>query len=177
MSDTLNPLHSGCDIEGETLRGLVLDGISLRGSKFIDCIFEQCSFNSVDLTDAVLQARFVGCKMQGINFFTAKRTLLDIGFSNCLIRYCSFAELKMTDADLSGCTLEHVDFADAQLPGAIFKDSQFTDCTFKNTNLAKADFRGARGYLIDPTLNRLLKARFELPEAVSLLAPFNIRLD
>lgn len=177
MINTLNTLHSGCDLEGETVRGLELDGTSLRGSKFIDCIFEQCSFNAVDLTDTVLQARFVECKLQGINFFTAKRTMLDLGFAHCLIRYCSFAELKLTDISFADCTLEQVDFADAQLPGAIFSGSQLADCTFKNTNLTKADFRGARGYYIDPTLNRLSKARFQLPEAVSLLAPFNIRLD
>jgi fluoroquinolone resistance protein len=167
----------GCDIEAEAFSYLELDSIDLSNAKLIDCTFENCVLNSPKLHDTVLQASFVNCKIQGINFFTAKRSLLSLKFESCLLRYSSFAELSLPSISFEGCTLENVDFADAKLVSAKFIGATFSDCTFKNTDLSKADFRNARGYLIDPTLNKVSKARFDLPEAVSLLAPFNIRLD
>jgi fluoroquinolone resistance protein len=166
-----------CDIEDETFKGLELIGTNLQRAKIVDCTFEDCMLNAIDLKDTNLQARFINCKIQGINFFTAKRTFLSLNFERCLIRYSSFAELSLVSASFENCTLEHVDFADAKLVSAKFNGSTFNECVFKNTDLSKADFRDSRGYQIDPTLNRMGKARFDLPEAVSLLAPFNIRLD
>jgi fluoroquinolone resistance protein len=166
-----------CDIEGETFRGLELSGTKLQRGKIVDCVFEGCLLNALDLTDTNLQAEFIDCKIQGINFFTAKRTFLSLKFERCLIRYSSFAELVLNAIHFEKCTLEHVDFADAKLAAAKFNGATFSECVFKNTDLSKADFREARGYDIDPTLNKIAKARFDLPEAVSLLSAFNIRLD
>ncbi len=166
-----------CDLEDETLKGLELIGTNLQRGKIVDCIFEDCMLNAVDLMDTNLQASFINCKIQGINFFTAKRTFLSLKFERCLIRYSSFAELTLTATSFENCTLEHVDFADAKLISAKFNGATFTECVFKNSDLSKADFRDSRGYQIDPTLNKLTKARFDLPEAISLLASFNIRLD
>lgn len=167
----------GCDHEGEIFTGVALDGVDLSEAKLIDCEFVNSELSSLKLRDAVLQVIFRSSKIQGINFFTAKRALLSLRFDNCLIRYSSFAELGLPEIVFENCTLEQVDFADAKLSGASFKGCQFTDCTFKQTDLSKADFREAKGYEIDPLLNKISKARFDLPEAVSLLAPFNIRLD
>jgi fluoroquinolone resistance protein len=166
-----------CDLEEETYKGLELIGTDLRRGKIVDCVFDDCILNAVDLTDTNLQASFRNCKIQGINFFTAKRTFLSLKFERCLIRYSSFAELTLNSVNFENCILEHVDFADAKLVAAKFNGSTFNECVFKNTDLSKADFRDSRGYSIDPTLNKLTKARFDLPEAVSLLATFNIRLD
>lgn len=170
-------ITAGCDFEGETFKGVVLDGVSLAGAKLIDCEFVDSALSSLDLRDAVIQANFSSTKIQGINFFTAKRALLTLNFKNCLIRYSSFAELVLPEIGFENCTLEQVDFADAKLIGAKFNGCTFSECTFKNTDLTKADFREASGYDIDPTLNKIGKARFDLPEAVSLLSRFGIRLD
>lgn len=167
----------GCDLEAETFNGLELISTDLSHSKLIDCTFENCLVSSPLLNDTVLQASFQNCKIQGINFFLAKRALMSLKFEGCLITYCSFAELSLPAFRIENCTLEHVDFADAKLVSAKFNGTRFSDCTFKNTDLSKADFRNCTGYVIDPTLNKLGKARFDLPEAVSLLASFNIRLD
>ena len=175
--EDLRQLIAGCDFEGEAFDGVTLENVSLAASKIIDCDFKDCAFSSLELRDAVIQASFRSSKLQGINFFTAKRSLLSLSFENCLIRYCSFAELVLPEIRFENCTLEQVDFADAKLIGASFNKCVLTDCTFKNTDLSKADLREARGYDIDPMLNKLTKARFDLPEAVSLLSRFNIRLD
>jgi fluoroquinolone resistance protein len=176
-SDELSRFVPECDLEDKRFNGLDLISTNLQRGKLVDCVFEDCALNAVDFKDANLQASFINCKIQGINFFTAKRTFLSLKFERCLIRYSSFAELTLNSTSFENCTLEHVDFADAKLVSAKFNGSTFNECVFKNTDLSKADFRDSRGYAIDPMLNKLTKARFELPEAVSLLAPFNIRLD
>ena len=177
ISEILARFDPECDLENERFHGLELIGTDLQRSKIIDCVFEDCILSAVDLKDTNLQASFVNCKVQGINFFTAKRTFLSVKFERCLIRYSSFAELTLNSTSFEYCTLEHVDFADAKLVSTKFNGATFNECVFKNTDLTKADFREARGYQIDPTLNKLTKARFDLPEAISLLAGFNIRLD
>lgn len=167
----------GADIEGQKFSAISLIGTDLRDVKLIDCQFEACALSSVRIDGATLQCAFTNCKIEGINFFTAKRSMLRLSFTNCLIRHSSFAELKLPGIDFSGSTLTNVDFADAELSKAIFQNCTFEDSTFKNTNLTKATFVGARGYAIDPTLNRIRGAKFDVPEVISLLAPFGIVIE
>jgi fluoroquinolone resistance protein len=165
------------DHEGENFVGLSLIATDARNAKLIDCTFERCTFSSVKLDGATLQCKFVGCKIEGINFFVAKRSMLQLEFDGCLIRHSSFAELKLPGILLTNCTLQNVDFADAHLSKANFHGSSLEDCTFRNSNLTKADFRQSRGYIIDPTLNRVRGAHFDIPEVLSLLGGFGIEID
>ena len=47
---------------------------------------------------------------------------------------------------------------------------------FRQCNLTRANFEEATGYAIDVKLNEVSKARFSLPEAVSLLRSLDIVL-
>ncbi|HZK77214.1 MAG TPA: pentapeptide repeat-containing protein [Candidatus Kapabacteria bacterium] len=164
------------EFEGVTFQGETAIALNLSDRKFIDCVFERCQLSSVKLDGAVIQARFSNSKIEGINFFTAKRSLISLGFDSCLIRHSSFAELKLPKIKFTGCELHNVDFSDADLSGADFSNATFKDCVFRNTNLSKADFRYASGYFIDPTQNKIRGAHFSSPEVLSLLAPFEIEI-
>jgi uncharacterized protein YjbI with pentapeptide repeats len=153
------------------------DAANARNTKFIDCAFDKCSLSSMKIEDAVIQASFVDSKIEGLNFFTAKPALLAISFDRTLIRYSSFATLVLKKIQFKDCTLQHVDFADATLTEASFAGCTFEDCTFQNTDLTKADFRLSRGYTISPLVNKLTKARFDLPEAISLLDVFGLKIE
>lgn len=168
---------SGGEYESETFAGLSLAGADLRDAKFIDCTFDRCALSSVKLDGAVMRAVIRNSKVEGINFFTAKRSLLNLEFENTLIRHSSFAELKMRSAKFIGCTLQNVDFADCDLTEADFSHSTFEDCVFQNTNLTRANFVTASGYQIDPTRNTVKKARFSIPDVVALLAGFGIEIE
>ena len=170
-------LASQTEFEVITIRNEIAIGLDLRDRKFIDCIFENCQLSSVKLDGAVLQAFFKNCMLEGINFFTAKRSLLSLAFESCLVRHSSFAELKLHNAKFTRCDFRNVDFSDADLTGADFSNSTFEDCVFRNTNLSKADFRGASGYFIDPTQNKIRGAHFSAPEVLNLLAPFEIEIE
>src|SRR5438477_675253 len=85
------------DLESATFTDCTLIGTDARNTKFIDCTFERSTLSSVRIDGAVLQAKFLASKIEGVNFFTAKRELLSLEFENCLIRYSSFAELKLKE--------------------------------------------------------------------------------
>ena len=165
------------EFEGATFGNVAAVGLDLRDRKFIDCMFENCQLSSVKLDGAVIQSSFKNCKIEGINFFTVKRTLLSLSFESCLIRHSSFAELRLHNAKYARCEFRNVDFADADLTGVDFSSSIFEDCIFRNTNLSKADFRGATGYFIDPIQNKIRGARFSSPDVLNLLAPFDIEIE
>src|SRR5580698_8972263 len=86
---------SDTEFEGTTFRNETAIALDLHGHKFIDCTFERCQLSSVKIQGAVIQAKFIESKIEGINFFTAKKVMLSLSFSGCLIRHSSFAELKM----------------------------------------------------------------------------------
>ena len=46
-----------------------------------------------------------------------------------------------------------------------------------HTNLSSADFSGAQNYQIDANENTIKKAIFSLPEALSLLSTFDIKIQ
>jgi fluoroquinolone resistance protein len=118
------------DYESAIFSSCSLIGTDARDAKLVDCIFEQSTLSSLNVDGAVIQAKFVASKVEGINFFTAKRSLLSLSFENCLIRYSSFAELKLKEMKITGCTLQHVDFADADLTQADLSNSSFEHCAF-----------------------------------------------
>jgi fluoroquinolone resistance protein len=47
---------------------------------------------------------------------------------------------------------------------------------FDRTNLEKADFRSAGNYSIDPTTNKIKKARFSLDGVAGLLDKYDIEI-
>jgi fluoroquinolone resistance protein len=168
---------TGRDFEEDEFKREQFAGVDARGAKFIDCRFSECVLSSVKLDDAVLQVHFENSKIEGINFFTAKRSLIDLSFKNCLIRHSSFATLKLKGVKFIDCQLQHVDFAESDLTKGSFNGSSFEECIFKGTVLKEVDFRGARGYQIDPTLNKLDRAKFNVPEVLGLLASFGIEIE
>ncbi len=180
MRDKVEPnsiLLSEREFEGVTFTGETAINLDLSDRKFIDCIFERCQFSSVKIQGTVIQATFKDCKIEGINFFTAKKSLLSVNFDSCLIRHSSFAELKLAKIKFVGCELHNVDFSDSNLSEADFSNTTFEDCVFRNTDLTKADFRTASGYYIDPTQNKIRGAQFSSPEVLNLLASFDIRIE
>jgi hypothetical protein len=69
-----------------------------------------------------------------------------------------------------------VDFREADLSQADFAGTDLTGSLFSNTNLTEADLSDARNYHIAPGQNVLTRAKFSLPEALSLLYNLDIAL-
>ena len=69
------------------------------------------------------------------------------------------------------------DFVNANLAKSDFRDSDLQASKFQNTNLENANLVGAKNYYIDPTQNKLKKAKFSSPGVLSLLAGFEIEIE
>jgi hypothetical protein len=75
------------------------------------------------------------------------------------------------------CNLEEVDFTESDLMEANFDECTLMGTRFENTNLIKADLSTAVHYTIDPTINRIKKAKFALSGIPGLLTTFDIVID
>jgi uncharacterized protein YjbI with pentapeptide repeats len=75
------------------------------------------------------------------------------------------------------CQAKEIDFIETDLSSGDFKDTDFEKSVFFKTNLTDTDFRGAINYSIDVNTCNLKKARFSLPEALSLLYNLDIVVE
>lgn len=168
--------------------GCVFDGCVFAQCTFYRCSFSGCRFDDCDLS--VLQvpncrfveASFKASKLIGIDWTkagdqTESKLPLTIAFNDCVLNFSSFFGLQLKGVALTRCTARDVDFADADLSEADCRGTDFTESKFLHTNLTKADLREATGYAINPTANTIKKAKFSLPEALTLLAGFDIVVE
>ena len=169
--------------------------------EFHDCIFKTSSFRETTFKDCkFIGFRFVGCNLSlakvegstfshvcfkdsqlvGVNWALAnwsERSLLkSFDFYDCVLNYSVFMGMELKEVKMVGCMAKGADFSDADLRGADFSRTDLNASRFMNTNLSGADFSQASNYQIDATQNRLKKAKFSLPEAMSLLYCLDIEL-
>jgi len=60
---------------------------------------------------------------------------------------------------------------------ADFRETDLEGNIFHHADLSKADFRDVKNYSINPQSNILKKARFSIPEVLSLLNFFDIQIS
>ncbi|MEQ8187407.1 MAG: pentapeptide repeat-containing protein [Candidatus Eremiobacterota bacterium] len=154
---------------------------------FIKCRFLNCTFTHCDLSlvkikySSFINTVFKHSKIIGVNWSEAlykeKDRYSPVQFFNCVINHSTFTELKLQKIRIKECVAKDVDFRDSDLSGADMSHSDFTDSLFVRTMLGKSDFTGSSNYNINATLNDIKKAKFSLPEAVSLLYGLDIILD
>ena len=100
-----------------------------------------------------------------------------IEFYSSSLNHSTFIGLNLNGIPVVNCQAVNVDFREADLSDSDFSGSNLSDSLFIHTNLTAADLSQARNYSIDPGLNNIKKARFLLPEAMSLLYNMDIILD
>jgi len=185
----------------QEFKELDLDGTKINSSEFIDCEFINCSFVESEFK----QCRFVNCdfkhcdlslikvagslfnytcfensKIIGVNWAQADWPISDLGqpisFLKSAINHSTFIGLSLKSIQIIDCAAVDVDFREADLSKSDFSGSDLSESLFIHTNLSEANLSQARNYLIDPGLNDLKKAKFSLPEAMSLLYNMDIIL-
>jgi uncharacterized protein YjbI with pentapeptide repeats len=157
------------------------DGCQFLRSTFRHCRFEQCVFEKCDLSllkvpeSSFIGVRFLHAKMLGIDW-TQAATPLTLAHQGCNISHSTFTRLSLQRMEMVECVAREVDLTGTNLTRANLGKTDFLGSRFVDTNLSYADFSKAVNYAIDPTKNRLNRAVFSLPEAVSLLSAFDIVL-
>ena len=150
--------------------------------KFLNCKFEDCELHLIRVyQSSFASVSFLRSKVIGVNWIDAywsKKGLLNsIRFADSVLNHSTFMGLNLKKMRLTACMARDVDFTEADLTEADCSHTDFTQSRFNNTNLTRADFRGATNYAISAQFNTVKDARFSLPEAMSLLYGLNIRLD
>lgn len=153
-------------------------GASLSGIRFTDCLFERCNLSSAGLAGTALQnVAFDECKLLGLQFTACRDMLFGVHFDHCQLRYASFAGRSMPATRFVRCSLDDADFADADLSEAVFEHCSLAGAAFQNTHLVGADFSSATGFIIDPELNRIQRARFTLHGLLGVVAKYELVVD
>src|ERR1700744_1696154 len=86
-------------------------------------------------------------------------TLINCGFRDC--NRCKMLGLRFDTCNRS--RMRGVDFTEDDMSDSLFGECDFQDATFDGTVLERADFRSSENYRIDPTRNRIKKAKFSWP--------------
>ena len=154
---------------------------------FRSCTFLNCKFKNCDLSlarfkySAFTGTLFQDSKIIGVDWSEVlnrrKSIFSPVKFIRCTINHSTFIGLKLKKISIKDSISQDGDFRDADLSESNLSGTDFKDSLFSNTNLSKADFRRAKNYSIKATANKIEKARFSMPEAISLLYGLNIILD
>ncbi|MDA0778120.1 MAG: pentapeptide repeat-containing protein [Bacteroidetes bacterium] len=151
--------------------------LNLAEVAFFDCSFSGCNLTNVKIKHtAFKKAIFNDCKLMGIQFTDANRFLLELNFTNCILDYSSFYQLKLNKTCFLKCSLKDVDFVETDLSNASFDKSDLYAATFERTNLTNADFRTAINYNLDPSLNTVTGAKFSVLCLAGLLDKYKLKI-
>ncbi len=194
-------IKSQAQYQDESFREIILDGAQITRSQFYDCTFTECSFAETELlkcrfsncvfegcdlslmrvTDSAFSdTRFLDSKVLGVNWTLADWSTNLFGegliFQTCSINHSTFLGLQLKGISIVDCVASNVDFRETDLSQSNLSGTDFSESLFNQTKLIEADFRRAINYDINPSQNPLTKAKFSLPEAMSLLFSMDIEL-
>jgi fluoroquinolone resistance protein len=159
----------------------VFEAAIFSDCRFSNCSFRECNLSLIQIAGSSFPAtRFEQSKLIGVdwtpgNWSQAEFNQLE-GFFGCVLSHSTFIGLKLTGIQIKNCLAHEVDFREADLSKVQFGGTDLAQSLFGNTNLTAADLSQARNYQIDPGQNILKKARFSLPEAMSLLYSMDIEI-
>lgn len=143
--------------------------------KFIDCLFSSCNLSLIQVSNTSFQSvQFVGCKIMGVLFENVNPFSLELSFNNCNLNHASFYKLTLKNTSFKQCDLHEVDFTESNLTACNFEGTDLHLAIFQKTILEKADFTNSLHFQIDPSLNKVKKAKFSLTGLPGLLTHFEL---
>lgn len=150
----------------------------LRLAQFSHCKFKSCNLSLANMSGCRLdQVVFEESKLVGVDFYKCEKMFLSLGFKACIMQSCNFSDLKLKSTIFKGSKITDSHFSKNDLSLADFSDSDLLGTNFHQCNLTKANFLGAKNYIIDLDTNVLKKARFAFPEVLNLLKCFDIDIS
>lgn len=155
-----------------------LSAVDLSNICFSECEFTDCNLSTAKLIKTSFRdTKFFACKMMGLHFEHCSNFLFSVYFENSVLNLSSFYEVNLKKTVFKKCSLREVDFTAADLTGANLDGSDLAAAIFVDSVLEKADFRNANNYSIDPTANKVKKAKFSINGIAGLLDKFDIEIE
>ncbi|MBC7426078.1 MAG: pentapeptide repeat-containing protein [Bacteroidia bacterium] len=154
-----------------------LKGCTFENSVFEDCVFDDCDISLMKFKDTSFSnVTLKNCKAIGV-LWVETNNPFSINCTNTRLSFCSFYSKSLKKSKFVNCIADEVDFSECNLAGADFTGTDLRNARFLNCDLSKANFVGALNYFIDARSNKISKARFSLPEALSFLTALDIELE
>ncbi len=161
-----------------TFKGLNFTQLDLSQYILTDCSFVDCNLTMTKLRNSALRkVYFEGCKIMGINFDDCNNFGINIGFSTCNINNCTFTGLFLTKTKFEVCDIHDCDFTQTNLSESSFLRCSLRGSTFERSTLEKVDFRYSTFITLDPSKNKLRKAKFQLDQLPGLLKVYQIEVE
>ncbi|BBM85926.1 pentapeptide repeat-containing protein [Candidatus Uabimicrobium amorphum] len=150
--------------------------------KFSHCHFTQCNLSLMKVAQSTYcDVVFEDSKVMGVNWSEISLPKIPLAcpikFLRCNISNSSFLGMNLPKTSIKDCVAKDVDFREANLCESNLTHTDFSESHFMQTNLSKCDFSHAKNYRIDIAMNKIEKAKFSLPEALSLLYLLDIEID
>jgi uncharacterized protein YjbI with pentapeptide repeats len=147
-------------------------------STFVNCVFNACQISLCQLEQTAFQSvQFKDCQLLGLRFEHCNPFQLSIQASSSQFIMCSFYKKPINKAVFEQCQIQECDFSEAQLKQAPFTESRLSGSTFMRTDLSEANFSSAYDFLIDPSQNKLKKAKFSRHGLEGLLQHFGLIIE
>lgn len=144
----------------------------------VDSTFTDCDLSLANFKKARLQnVRFQNCKLMGVSFSSCNAFGFDVKFDECILDFASFTNLSMKGTPFKKCSLKGADFTGTDLSSALLIDCDLAETVFDQTNLQKADLRGSYHLAIDPTKNRITRAKLSLESLPGLLTEHKLEIS
>ncbi len=151
---------------------------NFQSSLFEDCFFLNCNFSLTKMLKAQIRGVvFDSCKIIGVDFTKCDTLIMEFSIEESTIKNCIFSDLCLRKTKLYKSDLIECDFVNTDLSETNLFESNFSGSLFHNTNLMGANLINCANYNIDPLKNNIKKAKFSLPEALSLLNFFEITIQ
>ena len=167
---------NNCKFTRCNFREANLKGCIFRNCLFVDCDLSLAKLNNSQFTEVI----FKDCQLVGVNWVDTslgrKNFLKPVDFIKCALNYSTFIGSQLKNIQMIDCVAHSVDLSDADLSQADCTGTDFSESRFHQTNLTGANFTRATNYSISVTDNVVKKAKFSLPEAMTLLYSLEIEL-
>ncbi|ATP55296.1 hypothetical protein CPT03_01865 [Pedobacter ginsengisoli] len=150
----------------------------LSNNDFMDCHFKQCNFSLTIVTGTGFKdVTFTGCKILGIDFSKCNKFLFSFNFERSHLDYSTFYGTKLKKTNFIECSLKETDFEECDLTSSVFQNCDLSGATFVRSVLEKTDFRTARNFSLDPSVNKVKQAKFSVLNLSGLLYQYNLDID
>ncbi|NMH29440.1 pentapeptide repeat-containing protein [Flavobacterium silvaticum] len=160
------------------LRNCDFATLDLTGSEFENCEFISCNFSNAKCRGTAFRdCSFSESKLLGFRFDLCDAFGLQVSFDSCQLDHASFYKCRLPKTKFLNSRLIQTDLSEADFFGSDFSGSDMNQAVFDRTNLEQCDFRSASGYTIDPTNNKLKKAKFSQSGIAGLLSQFQISIE
>ncbi len=180
-------IFENLNIRNEILKSKEFDNCTFKNCKFnettfqfcrlTESIFEDCDLSLIRIKDSVFNdVNIVNSKAIGINWSLCGQPY-SMNFTNSNISMSSFSQVDLRHSNIISCIAHEVDFYKTNLEKANFANTDLLNATFGDTNLKNTDLTSAINYMINPNMNNINQTKVALPEAVSFLKFFDLKIQ